>query len=427
MDARRLNARVIGVVMIAVAVCPAYFAQTSVAGVDVAAKAGDAVATHRIELNLEPQGLNSGRSAVWVFAKYAHPDGGWRDVRFAAGRHSCADGIGNNVNVLVDKTAPRNGVLLAQHSHDARTLTAQLTWDLEASMLLWPESGRDLRVFTVDMVEIPDGGYEVSSSAEATSPLRSVAGSELRIASEGALGIGSGGGEKAEGNYAASDYGGDGQGPVPAAFPKGVGRFYVMRRELTEGEYAGFLSTLDGRARASRDITLHPRYRDGGGSIRVLPDSVEADAPDRPANFVTWADGIAWAAWAGLRPMSELEFEKIVSDNDCFDVEAMLGGRWERAVTIGTPEGRAFRGSEGPGFLDSLGQPYVFTNWDWPGPRAMGSGFRGGFGDDVLVSPGDRTYAAYDATYGNEHEGFRAVRGARTLSAVSNDTTKADE
>ncbi|MEO0631889.1 MAG: SUMF1/EgtB/PvdO family nonheme iron enzyme, partial [Planctomycetota bacterium] len=335
-----------------------------------------------------------------------------RDVRLSGRGHSCEDDVGNAVSVLVDDTAPCNGVMLTELRPDASMLTTELVWDLEASMLVWPGAGLDVRVFAIDMVLIPEGAYDVAESDDVTSPLRSAGGSALRIKTEDSLSVGGDGVVV----YSPSDYGGDGLGPVPAAFPKGVDAFYVMRRELTDGEYAGFLDTLSGRARASRDITLHPRYRDGGGSIRVTADVVEVNEPNRPAGFVSWADGIAWAAWAGLRPMSELEFEKIVSDEQIFGVEAMLGGRWERIVTIGTPEGRAFRGSHGPGFLDDLGQPYVFSNWDWPGPRAIGSGFRGGFGDDTLTAPGDRTYAAYDATYGNEHEGFRAVRGAVSLS-----------
>ncbi|MEO0631220.1 MAG: hypothetical protein AAFY46_10925, partial [Planctomycetota bacterium] len=298
--------------------------------------------------------------------------------------------------------------------------TADLLWDLEASMLVWPEAGVDVRVFAVDMVEVPSSAFDVAVASDATSPLRSADGSVLRIEAEDAFLVG--GGEGA--TYAASDSAGDGAGPVPAGYPKGVAGFYVMRRELSEGEYSGFLSTLSGRARASRDITLHPSYLESGGSIRVLPDSVEVDEPNRPAGFVTWADGIAWSAWAGLRPMSELEFEKVVSRDGCFGAEAMRGGRWERVVSLGTPEGRAFRGSEGSGFLDDLSQPYVFAHWDWLGPRAIGSGFRGGFGVDTLVAAGNRTYAAYDAKYGNEFEGFRAVRGSASLEGL--DTT-ADE
>ena len=123
--------------------------------------------------------------------------------------------------------------------------------------------------------------------------------------------------------------------------------------------------------------------------------------------------GDVLSAWAGLRPMSELEFEKIARGPDHYGVEEILGGRWERVVSLGTPEGRAYRGTHGLGFLDTLGQPYTCLNADWPGPMALGSGFRGGAeGLDAFATAGNRIYAAYDATYGSAVEGFRAVRTA---------------
>ena len=188
-----------------------------------------------------------------------------------------------------------------------------------------------------------------------------------------------------------------------------------MRRELTEGQYAAFLSTLSGRARAARDITTNPAYAESGGTIGT-DDTVTVDDPDRPASFITWADAIGWAAWAGLRPMTEFEFEKIARGPDSYGVDAMLGGRWERVVTLGTSEGRSFSGSHGLGFIDELGQPFAFLNGDWPGPMAVGSGFRGGFGPDTFTTAGNRVYGAYDATYGGENEGFRAVRTEPVLS-----------
>ena len=356
-------------------------------------------------------------SAFWVFAKYAHPDGGWRDARWLLDGNSCVDDGGNDVVISVDGSPPHNGLLLQAISNDATGWSVRIAWDLDASQLKSPVDGIHLRVFAIELIGIPDGPFEIRTAPDATSPLAAANGSKLRIASEDVIAIGDSG----DLTYAASDYGGDRSGPIPPAYPKGVGAFYVMRRELTEGEYAGFLSTLDGRAQSARDITRHPMYSRSGGTIQVTDDSVTVGSPDQPAGFVSWADGTAWAAWAGLRPMSELEFEKIVSSPNQFGAEAMYGGRWERVVTLGNPSGRAFRGSEGPGFIDDLGQPYIFANGDWPGPRALGSGFRGGFGEDSLTNSGDRTYASYDATYGNEYEGFRAVRSAPARSGTSDE------
>ena len=91
----------------------------------------------------------------------------------------------------------------------------------------------------------------------------------------------------------------------------------------------------------------------------------------------------------------------------------LCGGLWERVVSIGTKEGRAFIGSPGQGFVDDLGYPYGFANADWPGPQALGSGYRGGTeGLLELGGVANRTYGAYEATYGNESQGFRGVLAA---------------
>lgn len=97
---------------------------------------------------------------------------------------------------------------------------------------------------------------------------------------------------------------------IPAAFPKGHAAFYCMKRKITQGEYADFINSLAGIGEA---ITV--RYPYGGegdyrfeifraGAVRV------ALAPMRACNWLAWNDGAAFAWWAGLRPMTELEFEK---------------------------------------------------------------------------------------------------------------------
>ena len=345
-------------------------------------------------------------AAVWIVAKFQAPDGSWRDVRWAEAGHTTDPAI-----AIVPATGgpliPGIWVQLPETTR-AGEWSLGLIWDFSTSQLEMPEEGVPVVITAVDMVRIPEGPFAVGDGADSDEPSTFFGpdGGAATVSSEDALPVG-------EGEalfYGGSDYGGDRMGPIPAAYPKGYRAFYVMRRELTEGQYAAFLRTLSGRSLASRDITLDPDYVESGGSIRV-GDSVLVGDPMRPASHITWADAIAWAAWAGLRPMTELEFEKIARAPGHYDVEAILGGRWERVVSVGTPEGRAFRGSHGLGFVDVLGQPYTFLNADWPGPMALGSGFRGGAeGLEDLTSPGNRVFGAYDATYGSINEGFRAVR-----------------
>lgn len=135
---------------------------------------------------------------------------------------------------------------------------------------------------------------------------------------------------------------------LPARFPKGVAAFYCMRTELTESQYVDFLNTLTYEQQKAHTVPLPdapagtPCVCNGGRMKRcrnsiaiVVPgrqrveervtrsDGVIAtvNRPNTPAVYRTEApyaacghmitlDEIDYAGWAGLRPMTELEFEK---------------------------------------------------------------------------------------------------------------------
>ena len=102
--------------------------------------------------------------------------------------------------------------------------------------------------------------------------------------------------------------GGDQKGPIPAAFPKGYRAFYVMKSHVTQGQYADFVNFIPTTGKTQR----YP-YEEGAYRYTIARDrSMKRTArrPRRACNFLAWADGIAYAAWACLRPMTELEFEK---------------------------------------------------------------------------------------------------------------------
>ena len=98
-------------------------------------------------------------------------------------------------------------------------------------------------------------------------------------------------------------------GNIPATFPKGFGSFYCMRRQVTQGEFADFINSLFFHAKSCR-------FPYGGqGDYRYTVFKTEsgqraATRPNRANNWMRWSDASAYLWWAGLRPMTEMEYEK---------------------------------------------------------------------------------------------------------------------
>lgn len=233
---------------------------------------------------------------------------------------------------------------------------------------------------------------------------------------------------KAVGNlfYAASDISthGDQSGPVPATFPKGVKAFYLMKYEMSQGEYARFLNGIDTAFIATHIIHNESGYYQNKGGIVKRGNLYKATNTNRPCNFISWDDAMAYADWSCLRPYTELEFSKacrgtavserttypwgtsskntlsryINEEGDIqydgsidesgltdFNLEIhgasfywildLAGGLWERVITIGDSTGRMFMGTHGDGVLKNG----FADNADWPkGNVEKGFGFRGG-------------------------------------------------
>ena len=224
-----------------------------------------------------------------------------------------------------------------------------------------------------------------------------------------------------------NDYRGDQLGPIPPSFPKGYDAFYCMKYEITQGQYAAFLNAIPDQASHFRANFGGKHYYENRGTISLQGDSYVAASPQRPLNYVSWDDGCAFADWAGLRPMTELEFTKAcrgpvdpvaheypwgsssktgvlryvntetdeltmapgldesqLSDQNkeafaasYYWVMDLAGSVWEKVITIGHPTGRSFEGSHGDGRISTYG---FAQNPDWPrgNEEQGGYGYRGG-------------------------------------------------
>ena len=370
--------------------------------------------------------------AVWLFVKVRPgPNAGWRHVRLAATPR------GATSTISCEPSADHVGAFCRATAASFRgNLAGDVTLEIDPASLpnnMAASPTLEARAFGVEMVYVPDGPFSVgdrdTASISHAAFYRSTAngshGGPYRITSEAEIRVGS---EEGALYYQAKypQYEGDRGGPIPAAFPKGTRAFYIMKYETLQGQYADFLNTIPHYSASFRAPLGGVDYATERGSIRIEGGAYVAAKPNRPANQMSWDDGTAFADWAGLRPMTELEFTKaargpaepvasdypwgsssktglqrrVGPDDDLASngpadesrlsdstrealgasywwVMDLAGSVWEKAVTIGHPRGRAFRGTHGDGTLRDYG---LATNDDWPlgDNEAGGYGYRGG-------------------------------------------------
>ena len=176
-----------------------------------------------------------------------------------------------------------------------------------------PCDGHPLKVWVgaIEMVHIPAGEFRLGDPAGPEGPHccfhTNGEGDDLSypVRSEGPIEVGIEPGQLTWNNKGQMGKLGD----LPATFPKGHQGYYVTKHLISQGEYADFINHLKGHQ-------LSIRFPFGGqGEYRYTVYKTRSSArvctrPERPANWVSWADASAYMWWTGLRPLTELEWEK---------------------------------------------------------------------------------------------------------------------
>lgn len=414
--------------------------------------------------------------AAWIFVKYrVKGDAGWRHATLSpkSADHSGSNGAEIEVGLTGSKAV---GVFLhraADGKGDWSSKGVKLKWLYKDDKVADP-SKVELSVHALEMVYVPQGAFYLGSEGAGGSftagpwkkggdiiPFKVTSEAELKIAPEPNCLYGTGG------IGAAHQIGP--AGTLPPAFPKGFSPFYCMKYEILQGQYAAFLNQLT-QAQAGKRYprpTIKPRFLKGNDfhTVKKTAAGFVATKPENACNWVSWDDCAAYLDWAGLRPMTELEFEKacrgprkpvaneyawgtgeLIDATWLFEpvpaaslpaplpqgicgkegrvkrgcsywgIAAMSGHLRERTVAAGDIKGRLFTGICGDGAISATGLANV-PKWpgaiaSWTQSQTAAAGFRGGpwYKDKARLFVSDRFLASCQRRFRDGSYGFRGVR-----------------
>ncbi|MEO8769200.1 MAG: SUMF1/EgtB/PvdO family nonheme iron enzyme [Ferruginibacter sp.] len=406
----------------------------------------------------------SNYDGAWIFVKF-------RKKTSSLWQHATIDLMGATIpgGSVIQTSADGKGVWI-YHAAPGSDFTgnvnytgAKIRWNYGVDGVLNTDSV-EIRVFALEMVYVPQGSFKVGTDGNETNVFREGSKtSPYLVASENAITV-----SNTAGNlyYASTNgIGGDLGGPIPATFPKGFQPFWMMKYECSQQQYVDFLNNLD-VARATNRYTaiytgVHP--------------NLTAAFPERAANQLSITDLLAFSDWAGLRPNTELEYEKACrgynqtpvpnefpwgnttiaattattntglsnetandgnanyanglalptrtgiyatatsnrqqSGGTYYGIMDMAGNEAEVVISVASTGGRAYQNKNGDGNLDAAGDANVTT---WPA-ASSGYSLRGGYYADAAnqLRTSERYYGIFNGTISNRFV-YLGIRLGRT-------------
>ncbi|MEL6590048.1 MAG: SUMF1/EgtB/PvdO family nonheme iron enzyme, partial [Bacteroidota bacterium] len=256
--------------------------------------------------------FESNYDAAWIFVKF-------REVPSTAWQHALISTTGFNApsGSSIDVANDARGAFIFRSADgigDVNFTGVQLQWNYGLS---FPDNQTlEICVQAIEMVYIPGGSFELGD--DTSNPQGTFeAGNNTNpfsITSEAALTLGGISTSNLNNSdafdmFIADDFDDVTTQTLPANYPKGFDPFYVMKYEISQGQYVAFLNKIGTTGAANRwanQLTNGNTIDDSGAA----PEVYVTTTPERACNYLNWPDISAYADWAALRPMSELEYEK---------------------------------------------------------------------------------------------------------------------
>ena len=263
--------------------------------------------------------------ALWIFIKAQHSDGGWEHLKINTRERAeissefninySTDGIGLFVSLAGIQSMERA----------AGQIQIEVT---ERDLIKYTE----ISVHTIEMVYVPESSFYVGDDTSNFTLGDGLNNEPFLIETSAEIAIGQQSDElwsRGEEHRLTKN--------IPKEYPNGFDAFYCMKYEISQEQYVDFLNTLPYAAQQNRKpnlssssiCTTNPpyvierngivlieerltEYNDVYGNNYNLDENINAenDGQNIACNFLTWSDITAYLDWSGLRPMTELEYEK---------------------------------------------------------------------------------------------------------------------
>jgi formylglycine-generating enzyme required for sulfatase activity len=255
--------------------------------------------------------------AAWVFFKYKESNGRWRPLNLTNTGNNIPSGFSSSIATNAPIIAGIGAFLYRSAVGSGTTIIT----NVELGILPIYASGvYDIKAFAIEMVYIPAAPFYANDGIS-TNGYTSAFGEPVN---NGITNIN-------------DPIGGFLFSLGSTSFPYGYNAFYCMKYELSQGGYRDFLNTLSfseqqlhtavAPSSAAGSYALSTTNR---SNIRIKASGISPNTPAEygcdangnsiydevpdgeyiACNFLNWPDHARYLGWAGLRPLTELEYEK---------------------------------------------------------------------------------------------------------------------
>ncbi|MBX2887908.1 MAG: hypothetical protein KF829_04580 [Ferruginibacter sp.] len=262
---------------------------------------GQNTVSHYTLINFDISWENSWRTSTnennydgaWIFVKYRkNSTSDWRHCTISSTGNTSASGStfyipSDNKGAFIYRSSDGIG--------NVNWVNNQLQWNYGVDGLLDNETV-EIKVFALEMVYIPQGSFQLGSGGSETKYfMDGTTSNPYTVGNNNEITLGTGPGQLNPNGAGAA------AGTLSVDFPKGYKAFWIMKYEISQQQFADFLNNIDEtRATVNKPVS----------AITGIHPNLIAAAPESAIGYLNTSHIAAISDWSGLRPMTELEYEK---------------------------------------------------------------------------------------------------------------------